>query len=124
MMWQHLYLIPYLLVQAYQHLWLVRINDIYQRFTYVNHIHHSSSRLSYVLRVATISHDLVTDLKGGGYVVTRTSHPIERTQLAHVLLEYGWQNTRLNPDLIGFNNYSYDFVSQATESVRTSDRSS
>ena len=71
-----------------------------------------------MLRVATISHDLVTDLKGGGYVVTRTSHPIERTQLAHVLLEYGWQNTRLNPDLIGFNNYSYDFVSQATDSVR------
>jgi len=32
-----LYLATYLLVQAYQHLWLVVSDDVYQRFTYVDH---------------------------------------------------------------------------------------
>jgi len=27
----------YLLVQAYQHIWLVSINDVYQQFTFVGH---------------------------------------------------------------------------------------
>ena len=34
---KHLYLTTYLLVQASQHLWLVGFNDIYQRFTFVDH---------------------------------------------------------------------------------------
>jgi hypothetical protein len=34
---EHLNLATYLLVQAYQHLWLVLSNDIYQRFTWVDH---------------------------------------------------------------------------------------
>lgn len=33
---KHLYLTIYLLVQAYQRLWLVGIDDIYQRFTFVD----------------------------------------------------------------------------------------
>ena len=33
---KHLYLTTYLLVQAYQHLWLVSFDDIYQRFTSVD----------------------------------------------------------------------------------------
>ncbi len=31
--WIPSYLLTYLLVQASQHLWLVRLNDVYQRFT-------------------------------------------------------------------------------------------
>ncbi len=34
---KHLYLATYLLAQAYQHLWLVRSDDVYQRFTSVDH---------------------------------------------------------------------------------------
>lgn len=34
---QLLYLATYLLVQAYQHLWLVLAYDVYQRFTSVDH---------------------------------------------------------------------------------------
>lgn len=34
---KHLHLATYLLVQAYQHLWLVTRHGVYQRFTYVDH---------------------------------------------------------------------------------------
>ena len=34
---QYLYLSTYLLVQAYQPIWLVSVHDVYQRFTYVDH---------------------------------------------------------------------------------------
>lgn len=34
---QHLHLATRLLAQACQHLWLVNIDDVYQRFTYVDH---------------------------------------------------------------------------------------
>lgn len=37
MITQHLHLTTYLLAQACQHLWLVRIDDVYQRFTFVDH---------------------------------------------------------------------------------------
>ena len=78
---EHLLLISYLLVQAYQQLWLVAHSDIYQWFTYVNHIHHPSSRPLWLLVVIIISHELLTILliEDGGYIVPETSDPSERT---------------------------------------------
>ena len=42
-----------------QHLWLVLNDDVYQRFTYVNHTTQSEPPTALVLAVATSSHDFI-----------------------------------------------------------------
>ena len=69
---------------ASQHLWLVLSDDVYQRFTYVNHTTLSEPPTASVLAVATSSHDSVanpgvqpayTELSGEGYTCPQSFTP-------------------------------------------------
>ena len=67
---------------AGQHLWLVLRDDVYQRFTSVNHTTQSQPPTASVLAVATSSHDSVATLtfrllnyRVRDTLVPRASHP-------------------------------------------------
>ena len=53
-----------LLAQAYQRLWLVGSDDVYQQFTFVHHTILSKLPTTLTLAVTTVSHDLVAVLNG------------------------------------------------------------
>src|SRR5471030_3314567 len=62
-----------ILVQACQHVWLVRTNDVYRKFTYVGRTHSSLAPLRLVLADSALPRGLAYRISGG-YVVPRASH--------------------------------------------------
>jgi hypothetical protein len=46
----------YLLVQAFQHLWLVYVHEVYQQFTYVGHTTKSDTLSALMLADTSLPH--------------------------------------------------------------------
>jgi hypothetical protein len=62
------------LVQAYQHLWPVNNNDIYQQFTYVTRTIISSSHPVSMLPELSLPHGSFSQSLTEGFIVSRASH--------------------------------------------------
>ena len=92
---EHRFLIPSLLVQAYQHLPLVSHHDVYQPFTSVDHTMPSSLPTPLMLGVVTSAHAPVTIPKDEATLSQQLRTP--PLPVTHVLVGYWWQNTRLCP---------------------------
>ena len=70
-----------LLVQACQHLWLVSSNDVYQRFSYLNHTTLSLLPTTLMLAVATAPHGLVTSPQAEATLSRRLRTPTASLQM-------------------------------------------
>ena len=119
---KHLLLVSHLLVQAYQHLWLVENNDIYQWFTYVNHIHHPSSRPLYVLAVIINSYKLVIVLLRRGVTLSQELHTLVGVPPSACSGRVRVAEHSVKSRLLDFNSYSRDFVSRFFVSLRMTRR--
>jgi hypothetical protein len=81
-----------------QHLWLVLINDVYQRFRCLNPTTPSWLPTAPVLAVATIPRGLMTSSKAEATLSLKLhTRPLPAT---HVQVGYRQQNTGLHPDFI------------------------
>jgi hypothetical protein len=60
---------------ACQHLWLVFNDDVYQRFTYINHTTQSEPPTALMLAVATSPYDFVTIPRDEGYTCPQSFTP-------------------------------------------------
>jgi hypothetical protein len=75
-----------LLGPACQHLWLVRLNDVYQQFTCVSHTITPSPLTALVLAVTIFPHGSIAPLPGGGTLSQEL--PTPRLLQTQVLVGY------------------------------------